>query len=423
MAPALDKTLIQSEQPVTALSDEDRACLVALSQFPGIGPRKLMQWLEAAGGPQALWQANDAFLKRHLNKSELEKFHTGRKLFPEPDALLPPYQTLGIEILTIFDADYPALLKEIYDPPVVLYLRGNWALLRHPRLLSVVGNRRISDYGVRVVHKLVSELAAYAHDPVYQTEVCIVSGLAEGVDGEAHLQALNHQLPTIAVFGCGIDLIYPGFHEPLADRILAENGLLISEYPLGYPGSKSTFPQRNRIVAGLSQGVLVAEGSDRSGSLITARLALEENRQVLTVPGDIFSVGMLGPLKLLKQGAVPVSDGLDILLALDWISEPEPKSGKPEKIRQQQLDLTATDSQACSGPPGSTRDEEESELLPAHLTEAQKAVLLNLSYQPLHLDQLVASLNWPLSELQEIITLLELDELVQRLPGNRVCRL
>lgn len=366
------------------------AYLMALSRIAGLGSRTILQCLAAAGTPESLWEASDGFLKLHLNRIEQDKFKRGRDGI-DPTTLMAPYNTMGIRVMTILDEDYPVLLKEIYDPPVVLYIRGNDKLLSHPRMLAMVGNRRISDYARNVTQHLVTDIGKYAE----AAETCIVSGLAEGVDGHAHLEALNHQLPTIAVFGCGIDKIFPVFHEPLADRILDEGGALVSEYPLGYPGSKATFPQRNRIVSGMSHGVLIVEGSLRSGSLITARLALEENRQVFTVPGNIFAVGSQGPLKLLKQGAVPISTGREMLLHLDWISE------EVEEAPPVQLGLLEA-----------TKLDGDSKLLYDMLTD-----------EPIKLDALLAQTSWSQSKLQEILTLLELDGVISQLPGGRVYRL
>jgi len=378
------------QQQVTETSDLETSYLMALSRINGLGPRTILQCLAAAGTPQALWDASDAFLKLHLSHKEQEKFKLGRDGI-DPATLLAPYDTLGIRVMTILDEDYPVLLKEIYDPPVVLYIRGNDKLLTHPRMLAMVGNRRISDYARSVTQHLITDIGKYAT----AAETCIVSGLAEGVDGHAHLEAMNHQLPTIAVFGCGIDKIFPVFHEPLADRILHEGGALVSEYPLGYPGSKSTFPQRNRIVAGMSHGVVIVEGSLRSGSLITARLALEENRQVFAVPGNIFAVGSQGPLKLLKQGAIPISTGREILLQLDWMSEDEAET--PPR----QLGLLET----------------------ATLDGDEKLLYDMLSNEPVKLDELLTQTGWPQAKLQETLTMLELEGVLSQLPGGRVCRL
>lgn len=287
--------------------------LMALSQMKGFGPRTLRRLLDAAdGNALKVWDPEDGFLKTHLTKSEKEKFLQQRSLLEDviPDTLLEPYKKDGIEVIGIQDRRYPELLREIYDPPILLYIKGNVACLSQKQL-AVVGNRSITDYGRRSTQALISQLAELLAENKQQ--FCITSGLAEGVDGQAHQSALDYGLPTMAVFGCGIDTIYPKFHEVLAQNILSSGGALVSEYPFGVRPTAGTFPMRNRIVAGMANAVLVIEGALKSGSLITAKLALEEGRQVLAVPGSIFSEGSQGPHQLIQQGAIPVTHGLQIL--------------------------------------------------------------------------------------------------------------
>ena len=212
----------------------------------------------------------------------------------------------GIVLLTAGDDLFPPLLMQIYDPPPLLFLRGDPSLLALP-MVAIVGSRTASVYGTTVASTLASGLAAAG--------IVVVSGMARGVDTAAHTGALDAGAPTAAVFGCGLDIIYPAENKLLASRIAA-HGLIVSEYPMGSPAYPQNFPVRNRIVSGLSYGVVVVEGNRYSGSSVTARLALDQNREVFAVPGCITSPLSAGPNLLIQQGAHPVLEVADILNAL-----------------------------------------------------------------------------------------------------------
>lgn len=211
-----------------------------------------------------------------------------------------------VNIININDKDYPKLLRQLTDPPKQLYFRGNKKLL-NSFCLGVVGTRKISAYGKETTEHIVSGLT--------DSRITIISGLAIGIDAVAHRSALDNDLPTIAVLGSGVDddSIYPRSNYTLGQDILKNNGLIVSEYPIGFHANKATFPQRNRIISGLSKGVVVIEAAEKSGALITARSALDQNRDVFVVPGNIFSPNSQGPNFLLKNGAKPVFSAEDIL--------------------------------------------------------------------------------------------------------------
>lgn len=303
---------------------------------------------------------------------------------------MEPYECQGIHVISRTHAAYPALLNQIYDPPILLYVRGNLDVLQG-KTIGFVGNRRMSDYGKRTTEKLVAEIA-----PVHPI---IVSGLAQGVDAQAHRSALNHQLPTVAVFGCGIDVIYPPNHRHLADEIVASGGALVSEYPLGLQPTKFTFPQRNRIVAGMSYGVLIIEGNLKSGSLITARCALDENRAVFAVPGNLFSPGSEGPHYLIQNGAVPVTKGDDILSELQWAKTVQGKLPAGEML--------SNPSSQVSIP----------------LSEAEEKLLSLIPYEPMLLELIQNRSGLSAAKMGELLTLLELNEQIAFLPGTQICRL
>ncbi len=232
-------------------------------------------------------------------------------------------------IINTKDSRYPSLLKEIYGAPEKLFCKGDISVLEKS-CISVVGTRFFSDYGEYVTEKIIRELSIL--------DIAIVSGLARGIDTIAHKAALKNGMKTIAILGSGLDQIYPSGNEKLAKEI-EKNGLLISEYPCGSPPLKMNFPQRNRIISGLSLGTLVTEAPDKSGALITADFALEQGRDIFAVPGDIDRKGSLGVLKLIRNGAAhPISSGQEIIeiikkQALPFKDPPNSskKSGTPAK--------------------------------------------------------------------------------------------
>lgn len=214
---------------------------------------------------------------------------------------LEKHKRLGFSWLTILDDEYPIELKSIYSPPLLLFYSGNIDYLKEENKLAVVGPRKCSDYGLRATDYLLKHfIKQFPKTP-------IVSGLAAGIDEQAHQAAIKHEAPTIAVIGTGLDRSYPRRNRELQEYML-DNELVLSEYPLHTKPLRHHFPDRNRIVAGLSRGVLVAEARERSGSLITAQRALEEGRDVFAVPGSIFSITSIGTNELIRQGAICVKD-------------------------------------------------------------------------------------------------------------------
>lgn len=265
--------------------------------------------------PASRWQAAGADparagdIVRELNQSDLAPI---QKILDQH----------AIQVVTIHDPAYPSLLKEIHYPPPVLYVRGNTEALHHTAL-AVVGTRRPTLYGLDSAKQLV--------EPVARQGISIVSGLALGIDAVAHRAALSQHGPTVAVLGCGVDRVYPWQHRELADQMIAEQGAIISEFPLGAEPERHHFPQRNRIISGLSRAVLLVEAGEKSGALITAKFAVEQNREVLIVPGNITSPQSVGPLNWLKLGATAVTSAADILAVYSLSSTitPKPKNIPP----------------------------------------------------------------------------------------------
>ena len=208
-------------------------------------------------------------------------------------------------VINFDESNYPEMLRHIYNPPKALYFKGNTSILNQPAI-SIVGTRKASEYGFAVTEKIISDFKAF--------NFVIVSGLAHGIDTFSHQLALDYGLPTIAVLGTGIDNIYPPQNKTLAQQILQRDGLIISEYPEESEGKPYQFPQRNRIISGLSLASIIIEAAEQSGALITAKYALEQGREIFTVPGDIFRTNSQGPLRLLQHsGAYPISSGTEIV--------------------------------------------------------------------------------------------------------------
>jgi DNA processing protein len=290
---------------MAAVSTESTAAQywLALTRVDGLGTRSVHKLVEHFGAPESVYSAPAADLEgAGLAPAVARRIMAGAGL-AEAERELGQAEKLGCTVVPYGAAFYPEQLKQITDPPPALYVRGDPALLAL-HAVAVVGTRRPTAYGSSVAHRLASDLA--------QRRITIVSGLARGVDSAAHRGALEANGRTVAVFGCGVDVIYPRDNKRLAERIV-EQGALVSEFPLGTSPQPENFPIRNRIISGLTLGVVVVEAAEYSGSLITARLATEQNREVYAVPGNITSAQSFGPNLLIKQGAKLVDNWMDVV--------------------------------------------------------------------------------------------------------------
>lgn len=293
----------QAIAPCPALSTEEELYWLALRLVPGLGAVKTTRLLEEFRSPQAIFRASQSELEACEISGSVARSVTSGCVFEDALEQQERLRAHNAQIIPFGYPQYPARLAEIYDPPPILFARGNPALLDSV-MIAVVGTRRPTPYGVAATEKLSSDLA--------QAGATIVSGMARGIDTAAHRAALRVSANTIAVYGCGVDNVYPAENRKLADEI-AEKGLIISEFPIGVPAHPQNFPIRNRIVSGMSHGVLIVEGAQYSGSTITARLAAEQGREVYAVPGNITSKMSWAPNLLIKQGAKLVQDAEDIL--------------------------------------------------------------------------------------------------------------
>ncbi len=278
--------------------------LLALHSIDGLGPIRLKAILDYFKDPKLAWEANQReLLQIGIPKNAVELLVERRKKL-EPEKYAQSIKNSGIKWLTIFDDNYPKLLAQIYDPPVVLFYKGE-ILPEDERAIGVVGSRKMTGYGKVVTENFTSLLVA-AH-------FTIVSGLARGVDSAAHKQALEDGGRTLAILGGGLNNIFPPENTNLAEKIATGAGAVVSEFAPDAQSVAGNFPLRNRIISGLSKAILVTEAAENSGSLITARLALEQGRDVFAVPGPITSSLSKGPIDLIKAGAIPVTNADEIL--------------------------------------------------------------------------------------------------------------
>ena len=368
---------------------------VELNMTPGIGPRAAAKLLERFGSADAVYKATRPELEQLRLPPETVDTIIGRELRPRAEAEIQEVRKLGGDILLLDDGVYPPSLREIYDPPIVLYVKGAWSECLDQPCIGVVGSRRCSTYGQNSAIMLSRDLA--------QRGVTVVSGFARGIDAAAHRGALDAGGRTIAVLGTGIDEIYPRDHKKLAGEVLDRGGALITQFPLATPPVSENFPYRNRIISGLSLGVVVVEAAENSGSLITARLAMEQNREVFAVPGNITSRNSFGTNYLIKgAGAKLVQQWQDI------VAELPPQIAAtllPPPFSERQIETPSIANRLSFVPEG--------------LSPAETSVFKLLTPDsPAHVDWLFDKSKLPISELTAVLLSLEVRELIRALPGR-----
>jgi len=358
---------------------EDIFYWLALALTPGVGSILIKRLLERFKTPEAIFQTP---MKELLEieglgekvASEIQKGPLERAVERELSLL----NKVGGKILTLKDDDYPKRLKEIYDPPALLYVRG--ALRKEDELaIAMVGSRKTSPYGRWITEKISQDLAHHG--------VTIVSGMARGIDTLAHRGAIQGGGRTLAVLGCGVDVIYPSENRNLFNQII-EQGAVVSEFPMGSPPEGGHFPKRNRIISGLSIGVVIVQASAESGSLITAGYALEQGREVFAVPGNVGAEGSRGTNQLIKEGAKLVESSEDILEEI-----------LPQWRRENEITLKA-------GPP-----------IP-DLTEEEKILFSLLGETPLHIDGIIRESRLDPGKVSSLLLNLELKGLISQWPGK-----
>ena len=346
---------------------------IGFNIVPGIGPAKFRALIDHFGDLEAAWRADAHKLREAgLDRRAIENLlatRAGISLDEEVERVA----RRGAHVLTWEDAAYPPQLHNIYNPPPLLYVKGQ-ILPEDEWAVAVVGTRRATVYGREATRQIAGDLA--------RNRITIVSGLARGIDAQAHHAALEVGGRTIAVLGCGIDIIYPPENRKLAEEIV-ERGALITEYPLGTPPEGGNFPPRNRIISGLALGTLIVEAGEDSGALITADYALEQGREVFAVPGNIFNRGSGGTNKLIQQGAKLVLSAQDVL---------------------EELNLTMVSQQM-----------EVREVVPENETES--ILLKYISSEPIHVDEIKQATGLPMATVSSTLAMMELKGMVRQVGG------
>ncbi|MCW5892733.1 MAG: DNA-processing protein DprA [bacterium] len=365
------------------LRTDGAAAWLGLALLPALGPRQALRMADHLGGPAAVLGSSDAALRSAgMRDAARTTFLAARdgiaaRIRDEVEAL----ERAQAVLIAWDDAAYPEPLRTLPDPPLVLAVRGDVAALAAPAV-AIVGARRCSDYGRRVAGELARALAGAG--------LVVVSGLAAGIDAAAHRGALEAGGRTTAVLGTGIDRVYPAWHRPLA-RQVAGQGALVSELPCGAPALPHHFPRRNRVVSGLALGTVVVEAAERSGSLGTARLALEQGREVFAVPGPVGVAGHVGCHRLIQEGAQLVTGAADVLAVL-----------APALVPQMQAARAAAEAAA--------------------LGADERAALAALEGGPAHVDDVIRTTGLGPQAALETLLALELRGLVEQRPGMRFAR-
>jgi DNA processing protein len=367
-----------------AWSDETSAWL-ALYLIPGLGPATFQNLVKALGNARSVFEADlpDLLSIEGVQRDIAQKI-INREFLSDPDRERERARRLGARILIYGDSRYPSLLREIHHPPMVLYARGK-EFSPDQTFIAVVGSRNATPYGLKSAEKFGNGLAMCG--------IGVVSGLARGIDSAAHEGCLRGGGMTVAVLGTGIDRIYPRENRRLLERIISE-GIVLSEFPIGTPPEARNFPIRNRIISGLSMGVVIVEATKRSGSLITASLALDQGREVFAVPGSIDSFKSTGTHLLIKQGAKLIENTDDITEEFGL------SSGLARR------EAVKTDA-AEAAPP---------------MDESAKQIYDMIGDYPVHIDQIVREGNMEAGEVLSLLLEMELRGIVKQLPGKLFVR-
>jgi DNA processing protein len=377
-----------------ALSADESLHWLALRMSAGVGTRKAGRLVEIFRTPQAIFRASRSELEAAGLSAGVAQSVASGCAFEEAAEQQEKVAKLGVVLVPITDSMYPARLREIFDPPPLLYARGRVELLGN-LMLGVVGTRRPTPYGKQVAERLSRDLC--------EAGLTIASGMARGIDTSAHRAVLEAGGDTIAVFGCGVDEVYPAENRKLAET-LSEKGLVISEFPMGAPPFPQNFPVRNRIISGMSAGVLVVEGGEYSGSTITAKLAAEQNREMFAVPGNVTSKMSWGPNLLIKQGAKLVQEWNDVVTEL--------KGEDRRRLVEQCRNLLNLNEKIG--------DESRGVNLASEINGNSRAILKALRHDaPVGLDALIDSLEGlGASDIIASLFELELGGMVRQLPGK-----
>lgn len=389
---------------------------IRFQQVFGFGTTRAVNAMKQWHTPFSFFEVDEADWRRKgLTDTECDRARAAKKFDTEP--ILEYCERNAVRIFTPDSAEYPDRLRHIYNPPSVLYVAGSWPDLDRVLAIAIVGTRRCTAYGDRVARQLSEELA--------HCGVVTVSGLAAGIDTCCHDATVKAGGRTIAVQGCGIDITYPASNRKLKEQIICSGGAVISEFPPGMEPFAHHFPIRNRIIAGLSCGTVVVEGEQHSGSLITAGIALSENRDVFAVPGGIDQQMSQAPNRLIHDGAIMVRDVSDILAEYDLeeyrISRPNVQNeGKtPQQLSLFEGNMGVSKANTCTA----SRSKAPAPLQQLdHLNEAQRTVLAAMSSDPMNTDEIVEKCELPVSTVLSVLTQLEIFGIIKIHAGHRYSR-
>lgn len=357
-----------------------REAYIALNMIDEVGPVRVRALLDRFGSPEAILGASRQELMQVSGVGEeVARNITGWREAVDLDAELARIEKAGIRVVTRDDAEYPPRLREIYDPPLVLYVRG--ALGERDKFaIGMVGSRRTTLYGQEMARRLSYQLA--------RAGVTVVSGLARGIDTAAHTGALQAKGRTVAVIGCGMDTVYPPENKKLAEQIVEKGGAVVSEFPFGVKPDRQNFPMRNRIISGWSLGVVVVEANLKSGALITARQAYEQGREVFAVPGRADSILSRGANRLIKDGAKLTEDAEDILSEFGYLFA-----------------------------------KEKAEPAPAiQLTDVERQVMKAIGDEEVLVDEIIRATGLTSASVSATLLGLEMKRVVKQLPGRQYAR-
>jgi DNA processing protein len=375
--------------------DEDRLAWLALALSPGLGPKRILDAMRELDAPSQIFTLPLTALEGLRFPAGAAQFIFDGKARQAAEEEWTRVAAQGATIVSFGCAEYPERLKEIYDPPPVLWVRGQVGLLGRPAI-AVVGTRHPTPYGVGVAEMLSRDLAV--------RRLLIVSGMARGIDSCAHRGALAARMPTVAVWGTGIDVIYPKENKKLAEEILATGGAIVSELPMGTFPAPQNFPRRNRILSGLSIAVLVVEAAENSGTRVTARCAEDQNRDLYAVPGNVTNKGSWTPNTLIKQGAKLTATWEDV-----W-------EDLPSQVR---IELE-------SEAPAESKSETTASLLPDPVLRPQEAMVLEVLRcdESLQIDEILDLLETQLTSSEVFTALFELEITgrIRSLPGKNYVR-
>lgn len=388
--------------------DERRLAWLALAMTPGLGPRRILEAVKGSGSASRVLSLALTELEALNFPASAAQFIFEGKARAAAQAEWQLVAAQGATIVSFNCPEYPERLKEIYDPPPVLWVRGNTRLLARPGI-AVVGTRHPTPYGSGMAEMLARDLAA--------RRLLIISGMARGIDSSAHKGALVARRPTLAVWGTGIDVVYPKENKKLAEEILATGGTIVSEVPMGTFPAPQNFPRRNRILSGLSVAVLVVEAAENSGTRVTARCAADQNRDLYAVPGNVTNKGSWTPNTLIKQGAKLVATWEDV-----W-------EDLPSQVR---LELEAGEDLAegltggLTGDPAASKSGAQASLIADPVLRPEEALVLEAlhSDESLQIDEILELLDTQLTSSEVFTALFELEMAgrIRSLPGKHYVR-